>query len=123
MSTNSFVHVLRIEVEKGTVVVVLLALLPLVLASIALNVVGAPYTQVFHLLTGGGPSDAGHSHLHLEVVSLDPWQQLLTIRVYECRVARRAQTAFTALRASEQVVPKMCRVSNRLWKGRVVDDA
>jgi hypothetical protein len=65
----------------GTVVVVLLALLPLVLASIALNVVGAPYTQVFHLLTGGGPSDAGHSHLHLEVVSLDPWQQLLTIRV------------------------------------------
>jgi hypothetical protein len=64
----------------GTVVVVLFALLPLVLASLALNVVGAPYTQVYRLVTGHAPSPAGHSHLHLEVVSLDPWQQLLTLR-------------------------------------------
>src|SRR5262249_45783248 len=65
----------------GIVVVVLFTLLPLVLASLAFNVIGAPYTQVFSLIAGGTPSPAGQSHLHLEVVSLDPWQQLLTLRV------------------------------------------
>jgi hypothetical protein len=65
----------------GMLVISLLALLPLALISVLGNVGGLPYDRVYSLTAVDSPPAPSHSRLHLEVIALDPWLQLVTLRV------------------------------------------
>jgi hypothetical protein len=64
-----------------TIVLVLVALLPIAVGSAATHLVGLPYSHVFSLTAPQGPPSASHTRLHVEIVALDPWSQMLTLSV------------------------------------------
>src|SRR3954451_19800905 len=65
----------------GMVVLILLALLPLALVSVLGDVVGVAYNSVHSLSPPDTAPAPSHSRLHVEVIALDPWAQLATLRV------------------------------------------
>jgi hypothetical protein len=68
-------------VSIGMLVVVLLALLPLALVSVFGNVIGFPYERVYSLTPPDTVPAPSHSRLHIELIALDPAQQLVTLRL------------------------------------------
>jgi hypothetical protein len=65
----------------GTLVLLLIALLPVALVSVFYNVVGTPYVQVYTWSAPAAAAPDGHVRLHVQIVGIDPWQELVTLRV------------------------------------------
>jgi hypothetical protein len=65
----------------GMLLLVLLVLLPIALVSVLWHVTGMPYEHVYSLSAPDTPPAPSHSRLHIELISLDPVQQLVTLRV------------------------------------------
>jgi hypothetical protein len=71
----------------GLLVLLLVALLPVALVSVFYNVVGTPYDQVYSWSAPAIAAPDGHVRLHVQIVGIDPWQELVTLRVagkYDC---------------------------------------
>src|SRR5262249_55786541 len=64
----------------GVLVLVLIALLPLAVVSAFWNVIGAAYNGG-PLSPTDIPAAPTHTRLHLELITLDPWQQMASARV------------------------------------------
>ena len=97
----------------GTLVLLLIALLPVALVSVFYNVVGTPYAQVYTWSAPAAAAPDGHVRLHVQIVGIDPWQELVTLRVAGNHIARRAATGRTgssSSRSSRTVQgPRGCR--------------
>jgi hypothetical protein len=65
----------------GLLVLLLVALLPVALVSVFYNVMGAPYEQVYSWTAPASAAPDGHVRLHVQIVGIDPWQELVTLRV------------------------------------------
>jgi hypothetical protein len=65
----------------GTLVLVLMALLPFAVVSALWNVVGVPYDRVYSLTPAASSPTPSHSRLHVELIALDPAQRQVTLRV------------------------------------------
>jgi hypothetical protein len=65
----------------ATLVLVIVALLPIAVTSAAVHLAGLPHSHVFSLTAPQGPPAASHTRLHAEIVALDPWSQMLTLNV------------------------------------------
>jgi hypothetical protein len=90
----------------ATLVVVLLALLPVAISSAAVHFIGLPFSQVYPLLAPQGPPAASYSRLHVEMIALDSWMQLLTLRVSGTHVCPpgcdwQGQVVFFSLHADD----------------------
>src|SRR5262249_6111687 len=65
----------------GALVLVMALLLPVALASVFVNVAGVPYRDVHPWSTSSSLAPDGHVRLHLQIVDIDAWQELMTLRV------------------------------------------
>jgi hypothetical protein len=65
----------------GLLVLLIVVLLPVALASVFFTLVGVPYDQVYSWSAPGSAAPDGHVRLHVQIVGIDPWQELVTLRV------------------------------------------
>lgn len=65
----------------GTLVLVVLALLPLALVSVFWYVIGEPYERVYALTPPDTVPAESHSRVHMELIALDASQQIATLRL------------------------------------------
>lgn len=65
----------------GLLVVLMVVLLPIALASVFYSVAGAPYDEVYPWSIPSAAAADGHVRLHVQIVGIDPWQELMTLRV------------------------------------------
>ncbi len=65
----------------GSLVLLLGVLLPLALASAFYNLLGAPYSDIYSWSAPPTAAPDGHVRLHIQIVDIDPWQEVVTLRV------------------------------------------
>jgi hypothetical protein len=85
------------------VALVILALLPLALASVLRDVVNVPHHHTYSLSAPESSPALSHARLHVELIALDAWGQLATLRVSGHHICPsgctgQVQVLFVALR-------------------------